>query len=123
MILSRLTTTWRTNCFLPFVDGVAQVHAVGLGGRLGAPLEGGIGESLSKYCARMVSRSTATLNSLKGWPATELSARKQIGFIQVLDAIHLQAADEVLRAFLDIDEDGDVARLALIVVRQCGESL
>ena len=32
-----------------------------------------IGNPFSKYCARMVSRSTATLNSLNGWPATELS--------------------------------------------------
>ena len=75
-----------------------------------------LGKPFSKYCARMVSRSTATLNSLNGWPPMELSCAISLAFVQVLDALHLQVADEVLRPLVDRDRDGHVARLSLVVV-------
>ena len=69
-----LIRTSRTNSLLAFVDHVRQIDPVRLGGRFGAPFEGGVGEAAwLNTAARIVSRSTATLYSLNGWPSTELS--------------------------------------------------
>ena len=64
----------------------------------------------------MVSRSTATLNSLNGWPGTELRRAEHLLSVEALDAVHLQVADEVLRPLFDPEHDRDVAGPAFVVV-------
>ena len=68
-----LTSTCRTNCCLP--SWMVKARSTRLGRAAGVELHSNValGKPPSKYFARMVSRSTATLKSLKGWPATELS--------------------------------------------------
>ena len=61
----------------------------------------------------MVSRSTATLNSLNGWPGDGAEPGAAIVLaVQVLDAFHLQVADEILRPSSIWIEHRDIAGLA-----------
>ena len=42
--------------------------------------------------------------------------------VELLDAFDLEARDEILRPLLDLDEDGDVADPAAVVVLESGGS-
>ena len=101
---------------MAFVDQVVQVHAVGFRGRLGIPLEGGMGEALVEVSRQdgIAIHGDAEFAEWLAFYGAEVA--QQGGSVQVFDAIHPQAVDEGLRTLLDFQKDGELARLAAIVV-------
>jgi len=67
---------------------------------------------------QMVTRSTATLDSLKGWSSVELSMDEDGGLVQAPDALDLQVIDEILRPSSMVRKTAIIAGLAAVVVLQ-----
>lgn len=99
-----------------FVDDVVEIEAVGIGRGLKAPLESGVGKALVKILRQdgiAVNGDGVFAERLAG----DGAKTREDGFpIEVVDAIHLEMSDKRLRAFVDVEEDGQRAGLALVIV-------
>ena len=78
-VVSRpLVNTWRTKRRFP--SEMTKVSSTRFGSAAGLELHSkvALGKPWEKYCVRMLSRSTATLYSLKGWPSVELKPARTV---------------------------------------------
>src|ERR1035441_4653408 len=101
---------------LAFVDHVVQVKAVGIGGGLVAPFEGGVGKALVKVLRQDGIAVDGDAEFTEGLAGDRAEAGEDGGAVEVVDAIHLELVYEGLGAFVDGERDGQRAGLALIIV-------
>jgi len=97
---------------LAFVNREHEIDPVRLGGGLRTPFKRWRAGNALEVLGQNGIASTATLNSLKGCPSVELSFVEKAGLIELGHAIDLHVIDQILRAFLNVQEDGDGVELA-----------
>ena len=99
-----------------FVNHKTQIHAVGLRCRLRIPLECGIGKAFLEVLRQNRVPIHRDVEFAEGLTLDGTDLGENQFAVQFFDPAHLQVIDEILRPLLDRKEDGDFARLPLVVV-------